>query len=114
MALEISRARVYQFRREFGLPIDEPRMLDDLSEYPRKVEIAASALGYRNAQEAVVELRLSGNTVAQTAERLGIHPRTVTRHYPESFAGTVFVKTKKYQRTRNRGGNWGLADEDAI
>lgn len=108
LALEVSVSTVRDYRRQLGLPIDGTRVSDELSWYPRKAELAAKRLGYRNAEEAVVDLRLSGKTVDETAAIMGINEKSVRRHYPPGFAGTVFVKTKRYVRTRRRGcGPWG-------
>jgi hypothetical protein len=108
LALEVSRSRVYQFRRELGLECTGKRMRDDLSAKPGKVDLAAQDLGYRNGQTAIVDLRMGGLMAQEVADKLGVNVRTIRRHYPPGFAGTVFIKTERYEQTRNRGGNWGI------
>jgi len=108
LALEVSRQRVYQFRKKCGLSVTGDRLYDDLSFPPCKADRNAQALGYRSARQAVVDLRMSGKTIAEVAQVLGISVRTVQRHYPPGFSGTVFVRTERYIRTRHKGqGPWG-------
>jgi len=103
-ALGVSRSQVYLWRKELGIE-DSRRLYNAGSFGPSKVEMAARRLGYRSAEVAIIDLRFGGRTLAETAEMLGVDPKTVTRHYPPGFAGLVFVKTERYVESRRE---WGL------
>jgi len=103
----VSRRQVYVWRRELGIENGGRRVYDDLSEYRCKIRRNAKRLGYGSAEMAIVDLRVGGCTVVETARRLGVSEKTVRRHYPPGFAGSVFVKTERYWQSRRRpGGNW--------
>lgn len=106
-ALNVSRFTLYHWRQELGIE-DHRRLRDAFSASPSKTDMAARRLGYRNARQAVVDLRTSGHTLQETAEILGVSPHTVTRHYPEGFAGTVFVKTEAYREALRRTGRMAV------
>ena len=102
-ALGVSRAQVYLWRRQFGIK--------DRRRFYRKrarVDSTAQTLGYRDAQEAIRELRWSGLTLSEVANLLGCSVRTVTRHYPPGLAGEIFVKTEKYLESRRRTGRMAV------
>jgi len=100
-ALGVSRRQVYVWRHDLGIK-DDRRLCD--SPMISKIERAARRLGYKNAGLAITDLRFGGLTLAQTAEALGVVPRTVTRHYPPGFAGLVFVRTERYLDGCRRAG----------
>jgi len=107
-ALGVSRRQVYLWRKELGIE-DGRRLYDAGSLKPAKVEMAARRLGYQSAEEAIIDLRFGGRTLAETAEILGVGPRTVTRHYPAGFAGLVFIKTRRYVESRREMGLMAVA-----
>lgn len=101
-ALGVSRPQVYLWRKALGI-VDTRRLRDALSTWPTRITMAAKELGYRNAAQAIVDLRMS-HSLEETAAILGVAVRTVTRHYPPGFSGTVFTKTEKYIEGRKRTG----------
>lgn len=101
-ALGVSRTQIYLWRKEFGIE-DTRRLRDAMSTWPTQIKIAAKELGYHSVEQAIVDLRMS-HTLEETAAILGVRERTVTRHYPPGFSGTVFTKTEKYIESRKRTG----------
>lgn len=100
--LEVSRWQLWHWRQEFSIE-DNQRFYRKRA----KIDIVARKLGYPNGQEAIRDMRWSEMTVEQVAERLGVHRRTVTRHYPPGLAGEIFVRTERYWSSRRKpGGNW--------
>jgi len=106
-ALGVSRSQVYLWRKGLGIE-DHRRLRDAASSRPSKIELAARRLGYRNAEQAIIDLRFSGHTLVETANILGVSPRTVTRHYPPGFSGLVFVQTEAYKESRRRTGQMAV------
>jgi len=95
---EMSRARLYQFRKQIGLEREARTRFDKKS----RVDCVARELGYSDASSAILDMRWSGMTVERVAQILKCDPRTVRRHYPAGLSGEVFIKTPKYFSSRRK------------
>ena len=102
-ALGVSRSQVYLWRKMLDI-MDDRRLRDALSARRTKIGAAAKRLGYRNTAQAIIDLRMGGHSLTETADILGVHVRTVTKHYPSGFSGLVFVRTEKYIESRRYTG----------
>ncbi len=102
-ALGVSRSLVYLWRKMLGI-VDDRRLRDALSVRRTKIGPAARRLGYRDAEAAIIDLRMGGHSLLETANILGVGIRTITRHYPPGFSGLVFTRTEKYIESRKQTG----------
>lgn len=104
-ALEISRSTLQLWRKELALPLDQHDNVRDPSSTPEytPTDIKARALGYDDARDAVIEMRLSrGLTLRQVAAELGVHPATVLRYTPRRLRGAIYNRSNYWWSQRRQ------------
>lgn len=78
-ALDTNLGTLQQWRHALKLPIDHRRKQYDPSSLsaPRRSDVNAQRLGYRDAPNAIADLRQRGLTLKEIGAKLGLHPRYV-------------------------------------
>jgi hypothetical protein len=131
-ALDVSLGTLVKWRRALGLLLAKDCKVRDPSSYPERTptDEKARALGYRDAREAVLDLRLKqGKTLKAAAAVLGVHYTTIYLYTPREVRGSIYNRSEGYlaQRrawaremtersvaARRRGKRWSFADNDPI
>ncbi len=102
-ALGVSRSTLLEWRKELGLPMDKSAKVYDPSSLPEHTptDEKAQAMGYEDATDAVLDLRLSeGLTVKQAADVLGCHYQTVVAYTPPKVRGAIYNRSEKWWHVR--------------
>jgi hypothetical protein len=107
-ALGVSRSTLVEWRKELGLPVNTCNKVTDPSSYPpggppHHLNHRAQELGYEDAQDAVLDLRLNQKlTVRQAAQVLGCHYQTVVAHTPKKVRGLIYNRSERWWKVRRR------------
>lgn len=104
-ALEISRSTLQEWRHELGLPFDQHDNVYDPSSTPESTPTdgKAQALGYANAIDAVLDMRLTQKlTLRQAAYKLDVHPQTIVRYTPERLRGAIYNRSEYWWKQRRQ------------
>jgi len=102
-ALGTTLVTLQEWRKELGLPLDRSIQIYDPSSLPEHTptDILARELGYKDATEAVLDMRLKqGLTLEQVAERLGVCIGTVLRYTPKKLRGSIYNRSEKWWALR--------------
>lgn len=103
-ALGVSLSTLQDWRRALGLPLDSHVQIYDPSSLPKytPTDRKARALGYEDATDAVLDMRLcQGLTLWQAARRLGVHPQTVSDYTPRRLRdGSIYNRSARWWKVR--------------
>lgn len=97
-ALGCCQRTLQSWRERLGIPLEPHVMMRDL-EPVCPSEQRARDLGYRNLTHAIRTLRSEGCALPMVAERLGLHPGTISEHMPEEWKGVqIFTPAEREKR----------------
>lgn len=103
--LGVSDHTLQEWRHALGLPVNahdhkyDPSSKPELTETDRK----ARALGYEDATDAVLDLRLlQGLTVREAGEVLGVHYQTICQYTPKETRGTYNRSARWWESRREQ------------
>ena len=102
-ALGTTLGTLQEWRKELGLPLDSSIQIYDPSSLPEytPTDILARELGYKDATEAVLNMRLKQKlTLEQAAEKLGVCVCTVLRYTPKKVRGSIYNRSENWWRVR--------------
>lgn len=102
-ALGCAQSTLKEWRRALGLPLDQNDKVRDPSSTPERTptDLAARELGYEDAEDAVLDMRLREQmTIFQAAERLGVHYCTVVLYTPKKLRGTIYNRSERWWQVR--------------
>lgn len=99
--LGVSLSTLQEWRKELGLPLDRSIQIYDPSSLPEHtptdIHILARKLGYENATEAVLDMRLKQKlTLEQAARKLGVCIGTILRYTPKRLRGLIYNRSEKW------------------
>ena len=98
-ALEIALSTLCEWRRELGLPLKRDDKVFDPSSLPERTptDKKAQRLGYRNATDAVLDMRLVQKlTLVQAAQILDVHPHTILHYTPRDTRGLIYNRSEQW------------------
>lgn len=104
-ALGVALSTLSEWRRELGLPFDQSLKFFDSSSIPERTPTDEKAwrLGYENATDAVLDMRLVQRlTLAQAAQMLGVHPATILHYTPRTVRGSIYNRSAQWWVQRRR------------
>jgi len=94
--LDICRTTLLEWRKALDIGVDTSDKRYDPSSYPdgkpiQHLDHRAKKLGYEDAKDAVLDLRLEqGLTIKEAANVLDCHYNTITKHTPPSLRGEIY------------------------
>jgi hypothetical protein len=95
----VSRCTLLEWRKALELPLDKHDNMFDPSSTPERTptDIKAQALGYEDAKDAVLDLRLvQGLTLAEAAKVLDVHPSTILSYTPTTVRGRIYNRSEAW------------------
>jgi hypothetical protein len=104
-ALGISLSTLREWRRALDLPLDTHDKLRDESSTPEQTQTdeRAIALGYQNAEDAVLDMRLVQHlTIQQASIVLGVHPATIMNYTPKKIRGSIYNRSEYWWEVRRQ------------
>lgn len=102
-ALGVCPYTLQMWRHNLDLTLDQHDNVFDPSSRPEctPTDRKARTMGYENATDAVISMRLTeGLTVQQAAEKLGVHRATVLRYTPRRLRGAVYNRPARWWQVR--------------
>jgi DNA invertase Pin-like site-specific DNA recombinase len=102
-ALGVSLSTLQEWRKALNMQLNHADKVFDPSSLPRytPTDCKARALGYEDAQDAVLEMRCKDQlTIKQVARILGIHYTTVTRYTPSELRGAIYNRSTRWWEIR--------------
>ena len=103
--LNVSLSTLLEWRQVLGLPISMHEQKYDPSSLPESTptDKKAQALGYKNARDAVFDMRLGQKlTLKQAAIKLGVHPHTIMRYTSLELRGSIYNRSEFWWQQRRQ------------
>lgn len=103
--LNISLGTLVEWRKVLGMPLGKHDNVYDPSSLPETTptDRKAQALGYHDATDAVLDMRLKQRlTIREAAEQLGVHYTTITAYTPPELRGTIYNRSSRWWKQRRR------------
>lgn len=103
--LGISRDTLQVWRQMLDLPLDKHVKVYDPSSTPdhTPTDCKAQALGYENATDAVLDMRLrQGLTIKEAAKVLGVCDVTIINYTPPKVRGTIYNLSERGLQVRRQ------------
>lgn len=104
-ALGVHRSTLLQWRKALRLPLDQHANVKDASSVAERTPLdqKARALGYEDAIDAVIQMRLvDGMQLVEVARVLDCHINTVCNYTPRQLRGTIYVRSERWWRVRRQ------------
>jgi len=104
--LGVSLSTLVEWRHALGLEVNASKQKYDPSSWHNGVPVnhldnKAQAMGYDNAVDAVLDLRMvQGLTIKQAAGKLGVHYDTITNHTPPEMRGEIYNRSPIWWKVR--------------
>jgi DNA-binding transcriptional regulator YiaG len=95
-ALRVNTSTLQEWRKALGMAMNQGEKMFDPSSTPETTptDQKAIALGYENAQDAVLEMRINKEmTIKQVAQELGIYYQTVVHYTPLTVRGRIYNRS---------------------
>jgi hypothetical protein len=101
--LGVSTRALFNWRKLFGLPIDKSAHKHDNRSSVTETDRKAMMLGYQNATEAIIDMRLvQRKRCCEVASKLGVSEFTVYRYTPDNLRGVIYNRSPKWWEQRRR------------
>ena len=100
--LGVSQLTLRKWRVSLGLGLDESDRVYDPSSFdgghrPSHLDHRARALGYEDAEDAILDCRIKRKlTREDAAALLGCHPNTIRNHTPDRWRGKIVNRSERW------------------
>jgi len=101
--LGVSLSTLQEWRKALDLPLNLHDQVYDPSSTPEltPTDRKAQALGYENATDAVLDMRLrEGLTTRQAGKKLGVHWETISRYTPPEMRSEIYNRSEEWWKQR--------------